>query len=201
MTLRPGFETTHPATGIRTILIAGTAETQGRGWTIEVHTPEGAASILPEHFHLTWTETFEVLQGDARCSVNGIEQALHAGESTVMPPGVRHVHPWNTGAGVMIYRQTNDFGEADPSAVQDVLGVAATLNALAREGKLGRNGLPKNPLRFAATLRALTRHGGFDAKAPVALLRGMSATLGRVAEALGYRGADPRYFRATGEGR
>jgi quercetin dioxygenase-like cupin family protein len=201
MTLRAGFETTHPETGIRTILIAGAAETQGRGWTIEVHTPEGAASILPEHFHLTWTETFEVLQGDARCSVDGLEQALHAGESTVMPPGVRHVHPWNTGDGVMVYRQTNDFGGVDPAAVDDVIGVAATLNGLAREGKLGRNGLPKNPLQFAATLRALTRHGGFDAKAPVALQRGISATLGWLAESLGYRGADPRYFRATGEGR
>lgn len=110
-----------------------------------------------------------------------------------MPPGVSHVHPWNTGTGAMVYRQTNDFGEVDPGAVHDVLGVFATINGLAREGKIGKRGLPKNLLQFAATLRTLVRHGGYDAKVPIALQRVLSATLGRVAEALGYRGVYSRY--------
>ena len=111
-----------------------------------------------------------------------------------MPPGVPHVHPWNTGSGIMVYRQTNDFGETNPNAVHDVLGVFATINGLAREGRIGQKGLPKNPLQFAATLRTLTKHGGFDANVPIPVQRALSAPLGRLAEALGYRGVDPRYL-------
>ena len=55
-----------------------------------------------------------------------------------MPARVRHTHPWNTGTGEMVYRQTNDFGTPTPEAVQDVLGVFATINGLAREGKTGK---------------------------------------------------------------
>jgi hypothetical protein len=75
----------------------------------------------------------------------------------------------------------------------DVLGVFATINGLAREGRIGKKGLPKNPLQFAATLRTLTKHQGFDAAVPITVQRMVSATLGRFAEALGYRGAYSRY--------
>ena len=176
--IRAGFETTHPITGIRTILVEGAEETNGRGWTIEVHTPPGAVSMLPEHYHWTWTETFEILEGRARCSVGGIERTLHAGQSIVMEPKMRHVHPHNIGRGALVYRQTDDFGGVDRSAVHDILGVAATLNGLAGEGKLDATGRPRHLLQFAATLRALVRHGGFDGEGAVAVQLAVSATLG-----------------------
>lgn len=112
-----------------------------------------------------------------------------------MPAGVTHQHPWNTGSGEMVYRQTNDFGARTPDAVQDVLDVFATINGLALEGKIGKKGLPKNPLQFAATLRMLTKHQGFDAAVPIPVQRVVSATLGRLAGALGYRGVYPRYLQ------
>jgi hypothetical protein len=93
----------------------------------------------------------------------------------------------------MVYRQTNDFGAATPDAVHDVLGAFATINGLAREGKIDKQGIPKNPLQFAATLRTLTKHGGYDASVAIPVQRALSATLGRFAEMLGYRGVYPRY--------
>lgn len=192
--IRAGFETTDPLTQTRSIVIKGAEETDGRGWVLDVHCPEGARPAILEHLHRTWSETFEILQGSATCRLGGRNHVLAKGERILMPPGVPHVHPWNTGSGVMVYRQTNDFGESTPDAVYDVLGAFATINGLAGEGKIGRNGLPKNPLQLMATLRTLTKHGGFDAKAPIALQRVVSATLGRVAEALGYRGVYPRYL-------
>lgn len=96
-------------------------------------------------------------------------------------------------AVLMVYRQTNDFGGVDASALHDVIGAFATINDPARAGKVDEKGLPRNPLQFAATLRALTSHGGYDASVPVAAQRVVAATLGRLAEALGYRGVDPRY--------
>jgi hypothetical protein len=38
----------------------------------------------------------------------------------------------------MIFRQTNDFGASTAEAVHDVLGAFATINGLAREGRIGR---------------------------------------------------------------
>jgi hypothetical protein len=122
---------------------------------------------------------------------------LKAGESVVFPPKVPHRHPENAGSGPLVYRQSTDFGGVDRTAVSDVIGVAATLNGLARDGKVNARGLPSNVLQFAATIRTLTRHGGFDAKAPFVMQLGIAATLGRLAEALGYRGADPRYFASA----
>jgi len=167
----------------------------GRGWVIDVYCPQGAAPGVLPHVHRTWTETFEILQGSAACRVGIAEQRLNAGETLVMPPNVIHVHPWNSGSGVMIYRQTNDFGASTPEAVDDVLGAFATIHGLAREGRVGKRGMPKNLLQFAATGRTLNKHGGFDAAVPIPLQLGLSATLGRLAEALGYRAVYERYVR------
>jgi mannose-6-phosphate isomerase-like protein (cupin superfamily) len=192
--IQAGFETTDPRSGTRMVVLEGAEETKGRGWWIEVHCPEGAPPSVPEHFHDAWTESFEVLEGTATYRLAGVEGVLAAGGSVVLSPGVKHVHPWNTGSGPLIYRQRSDFGAVRPTAVQDVLGVFATLNGLAREGKVTAKGLPKHPLQFAATLRTLVQHGGYDASAPRGVQRMIGAILGRFAEALGYRGSDPRYW-------
>ncbi len=189
-----GFETTDPITQTRTVVIEGAEETKGRGWVLEVHCPEGARPAILEHVHGTWTETFEILQGKALYRLGGEEKTASAGDKIRMPAGVKHIHPWNSGTGKMIYRQTNDFGRSEPEAVQDVLGVFATINGLAREGKVDNRGLPKNPLQFAATLRTLTKYEGFDAAVPIPVQRVVSATMGRLAQMLGYRGANPRYM-------
>jgi quercetin dioxygenase-like cupin family protein len=190
--IRAGFETSDPFTGTRLVVIEGAEETKGRGWVIEVHCPEGAPPAVPEHVHRTWSETFEILEGTATYRLGGEARTAVRGEGVTMPPGVPHVHPWNTGAGGMVYRQTNDFGAATPDAVDDVLGVFATINGLAREGKI-KNGVPAKPLQFAATLRTLTKHGGYDASVPIPVQRALSATVGRFAELLGYRGVYQRY--------
>ncbi|HEX4824186.1 MAG TPA: hypothetical protein VFV19_07715 [Candidatus Polarisedimenticolaceae bacterium] len=194
-TIGPGFETTDPKTQTRIVVIQGAKETSGRGWVIEVHCPEGAPPAFLAHMHRTWTETFEILQGSATYRLGTAQGDLTVGERIVMPPKVPHVHPWNTGSGVMVYRQTNDFGASTPEAVHDVLGAFATIFGLAREGRVGKKGMPKNLFQFAATGRALTKHGGFDASIPIALQVGLSATLGRLAEALGYRAVYDRYLR------
>lgn len=193
--IRTGFESTEPRTRTRTVLIAGAEEMDGRGWVLEVHCPEGAASSILPHLHETWTETFEVVQGTASYRLDGAVHSLAAGERVVFPPGVPHEHPWNSGTGPMVYRQTNDFGARTPVAVAEVLGAFATVHDLARAGRVDAEGRPTNPLQLAATLRVLGRHGGYDAAVPVALQKVVAATLGRVAEWLGYRGVATTYLR------
>jgi hypothetical protein len=95
----------------------------------------------------------------------------------------------------MVYRQTNEFGVSRPETVDDILGAYATLHGLAREGRLGKNGMPRNPLQLLATGRAYAKHGSFDAGMPIPLQVLLTGTLGRVAEALGYRAVYARYLR------
>lgn len=52
--IRAGFETTDPFTQTRSVVVEGAEETDGRGWVIEVHCPEGALPAILEHVHLTW---------------------------------------------------------------------------------------------------------------------------------------------------
>jgi mannose-6-phosphate isomerase-like protein (cupin superfamily) len=192
--IRPGFETTDPFTQTRLVVVKGAEETADRGWVVDVHCPQEAPPYVAAHVHQSWTETFEILQGSATCRLGTENRKLECGESIVMPAGVAHIHPWNTGSGVMVHRQTTVFSASTPEAMHDVVGAFATLHGLAREGRIGKKGLPKNPLQFAASVRTLTKHGVFDAAVPISLQRGLSATLGRLAEALGYRGVYDRYL-------
>jgi mannose-6-phosphate isomerase-like protein (cupin superfamily) len=191
--IKAGFETTEPRTGTRTLVVQAAAETDGLGWVLEVTCPEGARSSILEHVHTEWLETFEIVEGAARYKLDGREAEASKGDVIVMPAGQPHIHPWNAGEGSMVYRQTNKFARRSPEAVDDVIGVFATLNGLTREGKVGRRGLPKNPLQFAATLRTLVKHEGFDASVPIPFQRFLSATLGWISEALGYRAVYPRF--------
>src|SRR5262245_61978797 len=109
-----GFETTDPITKTRLVILKGAKETGGRGWVTEVSCPEGAAPWGGNHLHRTWTETFEILQGTASYQLGNRVQTLRTGETVIMPPGVPHIHPWNTGSGLMVFRSTNDFGAVLP---------------------------------------------------------------------------------------
>jgi len=116
---------------------------------------------------------------------------------TVVVQGARKTsgRGWNAGSGVMVYRQTNDFGASTPEAVDEMLGAFATINGLAREGRVGKIGLPSNFLQLVATGRGYMKLGTFDAAMPIPLQLGLSVTFGRLAEALGYRAVYDRYLR------
>jgi mannose-6-phosphate isomerase-like protein (cupin superfamily) len=194
--IRAGFTMVSPLTQSRTVVTATDVETGGMGFTLEVTCLPGMGPNVLEHRHETWTETFEILSGRAQYRLGGKHLVAQAGETIVMPPRVPHVHPWNAGAGEMVYRQTSRFETPSREAVQDTLGSFATLNGLAREGKVDARGLPRHPLQLAATLRTLGKHGGYSTRLPIPAQRLLSATLGRFAEALGYRGVDVRHATA-----
>jgi hypothetical protein len=46
-----------------------------------------------------------------------------------------------------------------------------------------------------ATLRTLAKHGGYDVQLPIGVQNFLAATLGRLAEAMGYRGVYPEYLQ------
>lgn len=190
--IRAGFVIENPTTQSRTVVVESDAETDGTGWLLEVKCVPGARPDVAEHLHLAWMETFEILRGTAHYKINGIRKTAQAGEAFTVLPRQLHVHPWNAGDSDLVFRQRSEFGQSSPKAVQEVLGVFATLVGLVGEGKAGKRGLPRNPLQIFATLRTLAGHGGYDASLPIPVQNFLAATLGRLTEALGYRGVYPR---------
>jgi quercetin dioxygenase-like cupin family protein len=188
-----GFTIESPRTRSRTVVIESDAETNGGGWLLEIHAVPDAQPDVPEHLHLTWTETFEIVSGSAYYTLNGMKNTARKGDKFVVLPGQLHVHPWNAGDTELVYRQRDKFDQPNSQAVQDVLGVFATRAGLAREGKVDENGRPKNPLQLAVTLRLLNKYGGYDASIPMYLQDFLGFTLGWLAERLGYKGVYPQY--------
>ena len=191
--IRAGFTIESPRTGTRTVVLKSDAETGGKGWELELRCVSNAGPDIAEHLHLNWTEKFEIVTGRAYYKLGGVRNIAQAGESFVVLPRQLHVHPWNAGETEMVYRQIDTFDRPSPEAVQDVLGTFATIAGLTREGKVGKYGRPKNPLQLAATMRTLNKHGGYDARLSIGAQNFVSATLGRLAEVLGYRAVYPRF--------
>ncbi len=189
--IRAGFTFEHPATKTRTVVLEAEAETNGKGWLLELTRYSAAGSDLGEHLHQTWTETFEILKGNARYSLDGIERMAKAGESFVVEPGHFHIHPWNAEKGELIYRQRSQFDQPDPAAIQDILGIFATRTGMARD-RIRLKGFPKL-LMQAATIRTAIRHGNYVAKPSFTTQKILGATLGRLGEMLGYRAVQARY--------
>ena len=190
--IRAGFMIENPLTHSRTTVVESDTETKGMSWLLEVACIPNARPDIAEHVHLTWTETFEILKGTAHYKVGGVQRMAQAGETFIVLPGQRHIHPWNAGDSELVYRQRSEFGHASPEAVQEVLGVFATIAGLARAGKVDKRGFPSNPLQLAATMRTLGKHGGYDTSIPIGVQKLIAGTLGLLAEWLGYRGVDPR---------
>src|SRR5215217_3577919 len=160
--IRAGFVFENPVTSGRTVVLESDSETNGNGWLLEHHAIPHAPPDIPEHMHLTWTETFEIVAGEAFYQLDGVEKRAGAGETIVVPARHNHIHPWNAGETELVYRQRNHFEQPSAQAVQEVLGAFATIAGLAREGKINSRGEPKNPLQLAATLKTLNKHGGYD---------------------------------------
>ena len=186
-----GFAFEHPETRTRVTVLESDAETGGGGWLLEVRR-FAPVPDLAEHLHTTWTETFEVLSGAATYSLDGAEGSLRAGESFVVPPRHRHVHPWNATGDELVYRQRTRFAQPSPAAVQDVLGVLATRAGLLRDGTAPRGAMGK-VLQQAVIARTVVRHGNYMARPSAFAQHAVAATLGRLGEALGYRAVHPQY--------
>ncbi|MBT8412875.1 MAG: cupin domain-containing protein [Boseongicola sp.] len=150
---------------------------------------------IAEHFHTVWDEEFNILEGEGEYRLGGEKGTVKAGETLAMPRGVKHVHPWNTGAERMVMDQTAIVDPPHPRAIRDTLGVIFSLYKAEAEGRiaLDKVGIPKNPVKFAATGRIFARNGSYDARFPKAMQDGGAATMGRLVEALGVDMIDPEF--------
>jgi hypothetical protein len=190
--IQPGFVIENPYAQTRILLLPSADERAGTGWLLEIRRPPNSGPDNTEHFHRTWTETFEVVAGTAHYRLNGLQGMLRTGDRVVMPPRQPHIHPWNAGVDELVYRQHTTFLPPDPHAMQEVIGGLATIARIGGQGGLSGHGQPKNLLQRAVTLKLALKYGRYDARAPRWLQTALAATLGVLAEALGYEAIDAR---------
>lgn len=92
----PGDVLENPITGQSLTFRRTTAETGGQ--LLEVESSwEPAGREPPEHYHPNQDERFQVLEGELRARVGGVEQTVREGETLDVPPATPHTM-WNAGA-------------------------------------------------------------------------------------------------------
>jgi quercetin dioxygenase-like cupin family protein len=131
--IRQGDQITNPRTGQVMIFLKTSAETNGELLQIECFSPP-TLEREPEHIHPLQENSFEIISGNFIFRLNGKEQVVGAGQSINIPANVPH-HFWNSGDIDAHYLQ-----EFRPALKIDRF--FETFFALARDGKLNKNGIP-----------------------------------------------------------
>lgn len=105
---------------------------------------------VPPHVHPAMEERFEVLEGELSFLSGRKWQSATAGDKVVVPAGTRHAYR-NSGT-----EPAHGVCRASPpQSLEEFLTEAA---AMARAGKLTRQGLPKTPGAVVQVLRLAVRH-------------------------------------------
>lgn len=178
--------------GQRARLVTLPSETGGQSFVLEyINRPYSGEFAVPRHQHPSYTETFEILQGEARYRLGGEESSAKAGDKVVMPAGVPHVHPWSVSAEELHVRQTALSDPPDQAGLTASLQGAITIYGLAGAGKVNRQGVP-NLLQVAVIIQT-TMPATYLADLPIAVQRIVFTGLGQLGRILGYRAAYPEY--------
>jgi quercetin dioxygenase-like cupin family protein len=131
--IKQGDQIINPRTGQVMIFLKTSAETNGELLQIECFSPPNVERE-PEHIHPFQENSFEIISGSLVFDVDGKEQIVGPGESINIPANVPH-HFWNDGE-----IDTHYIQEFRPALKIDRF--FEIFFALARDGKLNKNGIP-----------------------------------------------------------
>lgn len=183
--VQPGDTILNPGMGARVVFRRTARETNGELLQFDFFL-QPRHIIAVEHIHPQQEERFQVISGNVRGRMRGVDQQAGPGESSVAPPGTPHVW-WNEAA-----EEVHLLVEFRPALqTEDFL---AAVFALAQEGKTNHNGIPN--LLYFAVLNKNFPNTIFPALQPLWLLKVVLKILAPVAQLLGYRiarhGAGPK---------
>lgn len=174
----------HPVTGERIVFRKRSRDTGGELLELTLYlAPKGF--IAAEHIHPNQEERFEVSGAAVTFRVAGKERVYEPGETAVVPPGTPHVW-WNSSA-----EEAATLVQFRPAL--DTETFFETFFGLAREGKVGKNGLP-NPLQMMVLARDYRREMALPMPQQM-ILGPIAMLLAPIARAFGYRS---RYDRFSG---
>jgi quercetin dioxygenase-like cupin family protein len=182
--LRRGEIYENPVTTVRTTILLGTSESEGRRLLTELNVRKcGAGPAL--HAHPNFSERITVLSGRIALSIAGKTAIADPGSSVEIPPGVLH-RWWN--AGIYEGRLMIDIEPA--GRFEEYF---RTVFCLAQDGKTDSAGMP-HLLQLAALVEEFSDVIYFPKPTkwvPGALLPALSP----VARLFGYRGSYSEYLK------
>lgn len=174
----------NPFSGERMTFLTTGEETGGEFARVRVELPAGGSGP-PLHYHLTFTETFEVMEGTLDMYVGGRKhhRMLKSGDSAHAPVKVPHTF-WNSSEEPVVF-------EAEMRPAQPFENTIRTAFGMARDGKTNKKGVPTNIWELALVYEI---SGSYMTGMPLFLQRRIFGILARIARRMGY---DPEFSRYT----
>jgi len=168
----------HPVTGERMIFRKTAKDTNGELLQADVMMkPHGF--VAAEHIHPLQEERFEILAGNVKFRMKGVEREAHVGEALIVPPRIPHVW-WNDGD-----QEARVLVEVRPALRFEEF--FETFFGLAQAGKVDkRTGLP-NLFMLALIMREFENEIRL-AQPPAPMQRVLFGVLGSVGRLRGYQG-------------
>ncbi|MEO6197040.1 MAG: cupin domain-containing protein [Dehalococcoidia bacterium] len=176
----------NPVSGERVTFQRTAAETGGELLRWE-HTLRPGARVPYDHIHSVQEERFEVVAGTATVRIGKDTKVFKPGDTLVIPAGTAH--------GLANLGEDELRVLTELRAAMNTEVYFETVFGLARDGKVGKNGVP-NLLHAAVIVRDLGEKGGVPG-APIFLQQAGMIVLAAIGRLLGYKGRYEKYSGAT----
>jgi len=178
----------HPVTGERIVFRKRAGDTAGELMEMNLYLGPSGFVAAP-HVHPLQEERFEISGGPAMFRIGSEERLYQPGEVVSVPPGTPHVwwNPSDTEITTLI-----QFRPA-----LDTETFFETFFGLARDGKVGKNGLP-NLLHMMVLAKAYHSEVQLP-RSRQRVLYPLALLLAPIGRALGYRGRYEKYSGASRE--
>jgi len=171
----------NPLVKDRVTFLTTAAESEGKYEYVKVELAPGGGTGL--HYHLTFAEHFEAVEGELHLEVDGIFTTLRPGESATAGPGTLHRF-FNLGTERIVFHVKIDPARHFEKMLRIGYGMA-------RDGKVNpKNGMPYSLLEAAVIF---TLGETYMNRIPIWLQRGVFGFLYRIAQR---RGVEERLLRA-----
>ena len=176
----------NPITGERMVFKQTAHETQGTMLDVEFFVKPSSGKGLAAHIHPFFAERIEIIAGSACYKLGATELTGEVGNEIQLPQNVSHIHPWNIGNDTLHWRKITLLNPPNASMLLASAAFFESLYALAQQGKVGPNGLPKNPLQTIVLLQAL-QPSAYVAGIPIWLQRPLFGVLAAIGHAVGLK--------------
>jgi mannose-6-phosphate isomerase-like protein (cupin superfamily) len=174
----------NPLSGERITFLATAEETGGEYVKIRNETSAGAQGVVM-HYHLSYTEAFEVVEGNLDVCVGSKEnhRVLAGGESVFVPLNTAHRF-WNSGTEPVVFEVEIRPARSFEQALRAQFG-------LVQDGKTNDKAIPKNVLELALIYELSE---SFIVGMPLFLQKAIFGALAKIAR---WRGYDPEFSKYT----
>jgi mannose-6-phosphate isomerase-like protein (cupin superfamily) len=174
----------NPITGERVTFLATAEETNGEYVRVRNETSAGAPGVVL-HYHLAYTEAFEVLKGRLDMCVGTKDNHLVLAEGKSVFVALNTAHRfWNSSTAPVVF-------EVEVRPARNFEKALRAASGLVQDGKTNDKGVPKNIFELALIYELSE---SYIVGMPLFLQKGIFGALARIAR---WRGYDPEFSKYT----